>query len=264
MSTCIWEVSTGSVLQDHDSHQTKQLLTYEDSGLKRMAIDEVGLAEDGRLPTQGFPEERIYYILYGRGIISIYEGFPEGDVYELRQDMAVYMTPEIEHEIFNTGNASLRFVIFKVKGGIAPQGGLSWSAVTQRGVTVDKPMVGLGVAVTHVFDEGKNPSKREGFHLLIRDIWLRRPQKFANAEVVTIMPGRSTRLHTHHDTGETCYILVGQDKIHLERQGDSVQGRVVHQLSNRRSAEARQHGVVSDVVHLHRYLSGIMMIRRAT
>ncbi len=213
ISTCIWEVSTGSVLQDNDPHQTKQLLTYEDSGSKRMAVDEVELAKDGCLPTQDFPEERLYYVLDGRGIISIYEGFPEGDVYELRQDMAVYMTPEIEHEIFNTGNASLRFVIFKVKGGIAPQGGLSWSAVTQRGVTVDKPIVGSGVAVTHVFDEGKNPSKQEGFHLLIRDIWLRRPQKFANAEVVTIMPGRSTRLHTHHDTAETCYILVGKGKF---------------------------------------------------
>ena len=142
--------------------------------------------------------------------MSIYEECPKGDVYEIRQDIAIYMTPQIKHEIINTGNSPLRYVIFMVKGGIAPDGQLSWSAVSQRGVEVEKPMVGSGQATTKVFDEGSNPSKMEGLHLWIHDIWLRRPQKFANAEVLTIAPGRSTRLHTHHDTGETCYILVGE------------------------------------------------------
>ena len=77
-------------------------------------------------------------------------------------------------------------------------------------MTVEKPAPGSGVAVTHVFDEGRNPSKEEGQHLRIRDIWLRRPQKLVNAEVLTIAPGRATRLHTHHDTSETTYILCGQ------------------------------------------------------
>jgi mannose-6-phosphate isomerase-like protein (cupin superfamily) len=36
---------------------------------------------------------------------------------------------------------------------------------------------------------------------------------FSNAEVITIAPGRSTRLHTHHDSGETCYILYGEGKF---------------------------------------------------
>ena len=192
---------------------SKTVLPFEESGSKRTAIDEAELAPDERLPLRGYPEERLLYILDGRGIISIYEDFPKGDVYELRQDVAIYMTPDIQHEIMSTGNAPLRYVIFRVIGGIAPEGGISWSAVTQRGVTVDKPVIGSGVAVTRVFDEGSNPSKPEGLHLRIRDIWLRRPQKFSNAEILTISPGRSTRLHTHHDTGETCYIIVGEGKF---------------------------------------------------
>jgi mannose-6-phosphate isomerase-like protein (cupin superfamily) len=196
--------------QQQNKIKVKKILKYEDSGSKKTAIDEVELLADTHLPLQGFPEERLYYILDGRGIMSIYEEAPKGDVYELSQDVSIYMTPEIKHEIINIGDKPLRYVIFLVKGGIAPEGGLSWSAVTQRGVTVDKPMIGSGVAVTKVFDEGLNPSKEEGLHLRIRDIWLRRPQKFSNAEVLTVAPGRSTRLHSHYDTGETCYILYGE------------------------------------------------------
>ena len=201
-----------SVSTDKGIHATR-ILEYNDSGSKRTAIEQIELDTGKSLTLKGYPEERLYYFIDGRGIISIYEGFPEGDVYEIRQDLSVYMTPEIKHEIINTGSTPLRIVVFLVKGGIAPEGGLSWSAVTQRGVTVEKPVVGSGVAVTRVFDEGTNPSKEEGLHLKVRDIWLRRPQKFSNAEVLSIAPGRSTRLHTHYDTGETCYILVGEGKF---------------------------------------------------
>jgi len=188
----------------------KRILDYENSGSKKTAIDEIEVPVGSHLALKGFPEERLYYVLDGRGIISIYEESPKGDIYELRQDVSVYMTPGIKHEIINIGDRPLYCVIFVVKGGTAPEGELSWSAVNQRGVTVEKPKIGSGVAVTRVFDEGLNPSKEEGLHLRIRDIWLRRPQKFANAEVLTVAPGRSTRLHTHHDTGETCYILYGK------------------------------------------------------
>ncbi len=189
---------------------TSRLLEYQNSGSKRTAIDEAELAVGGRLALQGYPEERLYYFLGGRGIMSIYEQAPDGDVYELSQDLSVYLTPGIEHEIINLGNSPLRYVVFLVTGGIVPEGELAWSAVTQRGVTVETPMLGSGVAVTDVFDEGSNPSEVEGQHLRIQDIWLRRPQKFTNAEVVTIAPGRSTRPHTHHDTDETFYILYGE------------------------------------------------------
>lgn len=143
----------------------------------------------------------------------MYDPAPEGDVYELWQDTAVYMTPGIRHELFNIGKAPLQIVAFQVFGGIGPSAsdqGLTWSAVSQRGVSVDKPAPGAGAAVTRVFDERSNPSKEEGMHLRIRDIWLRRPQLMVNAEVLTIAPGRATRLHTHHDTSESSYMLSGE------------------------------------------------------
>ncbi len=193
--------------------QTNTLLAYEDSGCQKTAVNHVILEPGAHLPLTNYPEERLYYFLDGRGIISIYEEAPQGDVYEIRQDISVYLTPAIHHEIFNIGNTPLRYVEFLVKGGIAPDGDLSWSAITQRGATIDQPAVGSGVAVTKVFDEGSNPSKEEGFHLRVRDIWLRRPQKLVNAEVLTIAPGRSTRLHTHFDTSETTYILYGEGQF---------------------------------------------------
>ncbi len=190
--------------------QTTHLLTYEASGCQKTAVNQVVLPSGAHLPLTGYPEERLYYFLDGRGIFSIYEEAPLGDVYEVRQDISVYLTPAIGHEIINIGDVPLRYVEFLVKGGIAPDGGLSWSAVTQRGAEVNKPAAGSGVAVTKVFDEGSNPSKEEGLHLRVRDIWLRRPQKLVNAEVLTIAPGRTTRLHTHFDTSETTYILYGE------------------------------------------------------
>jgi mannose-6-phosphate isomerase-like protein (cupin superfamily) len=196
--------------QDDTAVRTTSVMAFEASGAKRTAIDEI-VVEAGRATTlRGFPEERLYYVLDGRGVISIYEEYPNGDAYDLRQDLAVYMTPQIKHDIVNTGATPLRLVVFRVTGGLAPDGELTWSAVTQRGVTVANPAVGAGVAVTKVFDEGSNPSKEEGQHLRIHDIMLRRPQKFSNAEVLTIAPGRSTRLHTHHDSDETLYILMGE------------------------------------------------------
>lgn len=187
----------------------KKLLSPETSTSKRSYIDEVKLEIGENLPLEAHPEERIFYFLDGRGIMSIYEEFPKGDVYEIRQDTAIWITPKIKYQIMNTGDSHLRYLILMVTGGVAPEGGLSWSAITQRGVVVDKPMIGAGQATTRVFDEGSNPSKEEGLHLRIRDINLRRPQKCANAEVVTISPGRSTRLHTHHDSEENYYILTG-------------------------------------------------------
>ena len=193
--------------------QVDQLLNYETSGSKRTAVRKVTVPPGGHLPLAGYDEERLYYVTDGRGIISIYEEHPAGDMYELRQDISVFMTPGIEHEIFNIGDSPLCYFEFLVKGGVRPDGDLSWSAVTQRGVTVDKPQVGAGVAVTDVFDEASNRSQREGVHLTIRDVQLRRPQKFANAEVLTIAPGRSTRLHTHFDTGETSIVLYGEGEF---------------------------------------------------
>ena len=190
--------------------QSENLLSYQDSGCGRTVLNRHVIAPGMALPLSSSPEERLCYFLDGRGIFSIYEAAPEGDLYEIGQDHAIYMTPGIKHEIINTGDSPLRYVEFLVRGGVAPEGELTWSAISQRGASVDKPAVGAGVAVTKVFDEDSNPSQQEGLHLQIRDVWLRRPQLLVNAEVLTIAPGRATRLHTHHDTSETTYILHGE------------------------------------------------------
>ena len=196
----------------------KRLLSPENSGSKHSYIDSVSLEVGEDLGLQAHPEERLFYFLDGRGIMSIYEEFPWGDVYETRQDTAVYITPRIKHQIINVGDTSLRYLVLMATGGVAPEGELTWSAITQRGVVVDKPTVGAGQATTRVFDEGTNPSKEEGLHLRIRDIELRRPQKFSNAEVVTIQPGRSTRPHIHQDSEENYYILVGEGVFNWDEE----------------------------------------------
>ncbi len=188
----------------------KELLSFEQSGCGKTAVHQGQLAPGEKLPLTGHPEERLYYFLDGRGIFSVYDPAPEGDVYEVRQDITIYLTPGIKHEMINTGDSTLRYIVFLVTGGIVPESDTSWTAVTQRGVTVDKPAVGSGVAVTKIFDELSNPSKQEGQHLTIRDVWLRRPQMVLNAEILTIAPGRTTRLHTHYDSSETSYVLSGE------------------------------------------------------
>lgn len=193
--------------------ETVSLLKPEDSGSSRTSIESWTLSLGQHLPLQALAEEVLLYVESGRGIISLYDPAPDGDVYELREDTAVYMTPGIKHELFNTGAVPLRLIFFRVAGGVGPNSdaqGLTWSAVSQRGVTIDKPAPGAGTAVTRLFDERSNPSKEEGMHLRIRDIWLRRPQLMANAELLTVAPGRATRLHTHHDTSESSYILSGE------------------------------------------------------
>jgi mannose-6-phosphate isomerase-like protein (cupin superfamily) len=197
---------------------SKIIMSPEISGSVRSYIQDTSLDIEEDLGVIQHPEERLYYFTDGRGIISIYEAFPRGDIYELRQDTAVWLTPMVKHQIINTGNSMLRYVVLMTTGGLVPDGELIWSAITQRGVVVEKPQIGSGQATTRVFDDGSNPSKEEGLHLRIRDIILRRPQKFSNAEVVTIQPGRGTRPHVHHDSEENYYILVGEGIFHWDNK----------------------------------------------
>ena len=196
--------------------RSKMIMSPQLSGSVRSYILDESLDVGEDLGVHRYPEERLYYFTDGRGIMSIYEEFPRGDAYEIRQDTAVFLTPMLEHQIMNVGNSPLRYVVLMTTGGLAPDGNLSWSVITQRGVVVEKPQIGAGQATTRVFDEHSNPSKDEGLHLRIRDIMLRRPQKFSNAEVVTIQPGRGTRPHTHHDSEENYYILVGEGIFHWD------------------------------------------------
>ncbi|MCB0005873.1 MAG: hypothetical protein KDE04_05450, partial [Anaerolineales bacterium] len=67
--------------------EQKQILREEASGSKRTTIFERSLAPGERRELAAEPEERLLYFTDGRGIISIYDPAPEGDLYELRQDI---------------------------------------------------------------------------------------------------------------------------------------------------------------------------------
>ena len=118
---------------------TNNLLTYEASGCGRTALNEVILPPGDALPRPGTPQERLIYFLQGRGIASIYEATPDGDVYEVRQDLSVYLTPAIQIEIINTGDSPLRYAEFLGQGRHRAR----WRAIlvgraSQRGATVDR------------------------------------------------------------------------------------------------------------------------------
>ena len=91
--TVLFLVSSIVHAQTHQQLHVKRILDFEKSGAKRTAIEEGELTVGGHLPLSGFPEERLYYFSGGRGIMSLYEEAPAGDVYEVRQDISVYMTP---------------------------------------------------------------------------------------------------------------------------------------------------------------------------
>ncbi|MBT7914074.1 cupin domain-containing protein, partial [Candidatus Bathyarchaeota archaeon] len=131
--------------------ESKIIMSPELSGSVRSYILDESLDVGEDLGVNKHPEERLYYFTDGRGLMSIYEEFPRGDVYEIRQDTAVFLTPMLEHQIINVGNSPLRYVVLMTTGGLAPDGDLSWSVISQRGVVVEKPQIGAGQATTRVF-----------------------------------------------------------------------------------------------------------------
>ena len=194
--------------------RTVTLLPFEKSGGKHTQVDEIVLQPGDKLALQGYPEERLYYLVDGRGILSVYDEIGKGDTYVIRPDISLYLTPGLKHEILNTGDSPLRLVAFRVTGGIVPEdtpdGVASWPTVAKPGVTVDKPAVGTGFWITHVFDERSNASVTEGQNLQVRAMRLRRAQKFATAEILILGPHAETRPHIHNDADETFYVLMGQ------------------------------------------------------
>ena len=73
--------------------QTEQLLSFEQSGSGRTAVFQHALPPQASQSLTQLPNECLFYVLDGRGIISVYDAVPAGDLYELRQDIAVYLTP---------------------------------------------------------------------------------------------------------------------------------------------------------------------------
>lgn len=180
-------------------------------------LDEVELAVGERMQLQRFAEERLYIFTDGRGMMDIYPG----DQYEIRQTTALWTTPMLATAIWNTGSRPLHFAIFRVSGVPipefqpapgAPDGLLTWTTVGHDGAAVP----GSGQNTVYVYEGHRHD---EGLHLQIRLIGLRRSQRTHDpAEMLTLLPGGATQLHTHPDIEESIYVLAGTGSAQWDEQ----------------------------------------------
>ena len=184
-------------------------------------LDEFELAPGEVMPSQRFPEERLYIFTDGRGLMDIYPG----DLYEIRQTTALWTTPLIPTELRNTGPRPLHGVVFRVGEVPVPRLAgelLTWTSVAASGQAAP----GFGQNTVYVYE---TPRHDEGLHLRIYLIGLRRSQRTHDpAEMLTLLPGGATQAHTHPDIEESLYILCGAgvaswdgDEIAL-RPGDAL------------------------------------------
>jgi quercetin dioxygenase-like cupin family protein len=170
---------------------------------RHTTLDEFELAPGEVMPSQRFPEERLYIFTDGRGVMDIYPG----DVYEIRQTTALWTTPMIPTELRNTGPRTLHGVVFRVGDVPIPEvngGMLTWTSVGAYGQAAP----GSGQNTVYVYE---GPRHDEGLHLRIYLIGLRRSQRTHDpAEMLTLLPGGATQLHTHPDIEESLYVLCGE------------------------------------------------------
>ena len=166
--------------------------------LKMSTVDDVELSPGENIPFKEYDEEKIYYFLAGRGIMSVYAEGEFGDVYEIRQDTAVWITPSLGHSVENTGHLPLRFLVI--------------NALMREGEESGR----AGHIVTRVYDAHSNPSRMEGLNLTIRPIQIGNSQRFLGAEVNTIAPHGTSRPHVHDNTEENNYVLVGEGIFHRD------------------------------------------------
>jgi mannose-6-phosphate isomerase-like protein (cupin superfamily) len=186
--------------------QTRTLFSPEAPGTNARSrfttLDEVELAAGERMELRRFPEERLYVFTDGRGMMDIYPG----DQYEVRQTTALWTTPMIPTALRATGPRPLNFVVFRVGGVPVPEvrdGMLTWTAVDASG----KAAPGSGQNTVYVYEGHRH---EEGLHLRIHLIPLRRAQRTHDpAEMLTLLPGGATQLHTHPDIEESLYVLAG-------------------------------------------------------
>ncbi|HUG15929.1 MAG TPA: cupin domain-containing protein [Thermomicrobiales bacterium] len=170
---------------------------------RHTTLEEAELAVGETLPLARFPEERLYVFTDGRGMMDIYPG----DQYEIRQTTALWTTPMIPTELRNTGPRPLHYVVFRVGEVAIPEvreGMLLWTSVDAGGHAAP----GSGQNTVYLYEGQRHD---EGLHLRIHLIPLRRSQRTHDpAEMLTLLPGGSTQLHTHPDIEETIYVLCGE------------------------------------------------------
>ncbi|MBR0135140.1 MAG: cupin domain-containing protein, partial [Clostridia bacterium] len=181
---------------------------FEESAGGNVQIERLTLPAEAALPCRGYPEERLYYVLGGFGAMSVYGKMGQGDTYVLRQNVTLYFTPGLMHEIVNTGEMPMTLLVFRVRGGLVPEGAeegvQKWTSIGRS------KAVGTGFWYTDVFNLQENETAREGQHLQVWGVGLRRSQKLVGGEVLLLGDGSSTRRHAHSETDETFYILMGE------------------------------------------------------
>ncbi len=170
-------------------------------------LDEIELAVGERIDQMRYPEERLYVFTDGRGMLDVYPG----DQYDIRQTTALWTTPMIPISIWNTGSRPLHAAVFRVSNVPVPDlrdGLLTWTAVHGS----DAPAPGSGQNTVYVYE---TPRHEEGLHLRIHLIPLRRSQRTHDpVEMLILLPGGETQLHTHPDIEESIYVLAGQGVAH--------------------------------------------------
>lgn len=218
--------------------KTETLLAFDASAGGNVQIDRITLRPGELIPCQGYPEERLYYVQSGYGVLSVYAEIADGDNYILRPDVTAYHTPGLLHEIANTGEQEMQLIVFRVRGGLVPDGAedgvQKWTSIGKSAA------VGTGFWYTDVFNLQENETAREGQFLQVWGVGLRRAQKLVSGEVLQLGGGRATRRHAHSETNETFYILMGEGSF--ENDGErtpfkagsvcSVPVGVVHSVEN--------------------------------
>ena len=145
--------------------RVETVLDFCDSAGGNVQIDRITLQPGELIPCQGYPEERLYYVQSGYGVLSVYAEIENGDNYILRPDVTAYHTPGLLHEIANTGEMPMHLVVFRVRGGLVPEGAedgvQKWTSIGKSAA------VGTGFWYTDIFNLQENETAREGQFLQV-------------------------------------------------------------------------------------------------
>jgi mannose-6-phosphate isomerase-like protein (cupin superfamily) len=180
--------------------KTTRILGSGITSATKSAIEDIELDAGERIPFKVYPEEKIYYFLSGRGLMNVYDEGAFSDVYEVRQDTAIWVTPGLGHSIENKGHHSMKYIVINALG--------------KTGETAPN----FSHKVTRVFDEHSNPARQEGLNLMIRPIQIGTSKRFLGAEVNIIAPRGTSRPHVHSETEENNYVIVGEGVFHINEE----------------------------------------------
>lgn len=80
---------------------------------ERFVMGRVEIDPGGKVPLHSHEQEEVYYIVSGKGEIQLGE-----EKLSVRDGSAVYIPPNVEHELRNTGAASMEMIFVYAPGGV--------------------------------------------------------------------------------------------------------------------------------------------------